>query len=70
MNQEHYLLPPGSLLEMQNLSAHPRPTESKSAFNKICRLFACTLRFEKHCVGIYYLKENESNTMNITNQCK
>lgn len=51
-------LPPRSVLEMQNLSAHPRPTESKSAFNKISRLFACILRFEKHCVRIHYIKEN------------
>lgn len=37
------------LVEMQNLSSHPRTTESEAHFNKIPGSFVCTLKFKKYC---------------------
>lgn len=39
----------GSLLEMQTLRLHPRPTGLELHFNKISGWFVCTLKFEMPC---------------------
>lgn len=33
---------------MKNLSCHPQPTGSKSAFGQDVRWLVCTLKFDKH----------------------
>ena len=57
---------PGSLLEMNNLRAHPIPTESESTFNKIPRWFKCTSLINMH-MYTWYVKilSNKNNKVKL-----